>query len=84
MKKIFFLVGIITVISMTAYAQTQRTSRTNSRKHYPADSSKRLINPTDADRNNPTNTTNPNNGTTPNATPNKPDNNNPNNPNPGR
>ncbi len=92
MKKIFWMTALLSVLITTAFAQTSRTSRTNSRPHNAADTAgmnNRMNAPTDADRNNPNNNTNTNNGintTNPNGTlsPNgatNPATNNPNNPN---
>lgn len=85
MKKPILLLLIAAMISVTAFSQTQRTNRTNSRSHYPPDTtrpaSSRMEIQTDADRNNPPadNTKNTQQNTNQNV--NKPNNNNNTNPN---
>ena len=90
MNRILFMVAALGMITAAAIAQTQLTNRTNSRPHNRADTAKtqnlKTNAPSDADRNNPTNTTNPANNnhngvntSTPNQV--KPTNPNTNNPN---
>ena len=85
MKKILLIITALTLVT-TGFAQSAKTNRTNSRSHYPPDTTRgansRMDAKTDADKNNPTNTTNPPATNTP-ASPNNSNNqnNNPNNPN---
>lgn len=89
MKKILLIIAALALVT-TGFAQSAKTNRTNSRNHYPPDTTRgansRMEDKTDADKNNPTNTTNPpatntptspnnsnnqNNTTNPNATNNR-------------
>lgn len=59
MKKICLLIAATSLVAVSLTAQTQRTNRTNSRSHYPKDTTRKMEQQTDADKNNPTNNTNP-------------------------
>ncbi|MEO6834216.1 MAG: hypothetical protein ABI378_15975 [Chitinophagaceae bacterium] len=52
MKKLWITLLVITTISVAAYAQTQRTSRTNKRTHDRSEVTKEGVS-TDQDKNNP-------------------------------
>jgi len=78
MKKTLFIFIVSAITFTTAFGQTQRTSRTNSRSHYPPDTtraaSSRIEVQTDADRNNPPADKTKQQNTNTNQNTNKPDN----------